>query len=447
MLTITGCDVRFLAIRLDTPFVLGFGSLSTLPRVLIRLTGEKNGRTYEGVGEAAIDFPFVAYDMWDVFHALQQLDLTQHVYPEISPFDMLTENNHRRQEGKLLLPPPLPFRHQEIEQLARFPSGLAAITMACDDLWGRAHGISLSELATGENSGHAMVSLGFNDPDTVVNNVVSLLDRGLIPKIKLGRSIPEDVNTLALVELALDRRRAKSIVTADVNGSYTLDDMSEFIQLAKQRGLSLRHLVALEQPVASTTPLSAYATIGERLAKALGWFGTLVADESVVTIEDASHCAAIGWAVNYKVQKIGGLRQALAIAEATRFAPGMVGGTFPTAIGRAYDLWVASTLVNATLPSDAWEPSTDWFAGPRHLITESFIVDDENKTHTFTGQGLGVTVDWEKVSQFVISDPASAYRALRSDQSPTQLHITLRPGQSYAGLYRQKTGRSPDWNL
>ncbi len=72
---IRAVQIRLLAIPLPAPFKLGFGVLHDLPRVLLTLEVDQNGKTFIAVGEAAIDFPFSAYDAWDMIWALRQLNL------------------------------------------------------------------------------------------------------------------------------------------------------------------------------------------------------------------------------------------------------------------------------------------------------------------------------------------------------------------------------------
>jgi hypothetical protein len=180
----------------------------------------------------------------------------------------------------------------------------------------------------------------------------------------------------------------------------------------------------------------------------------VVADESFVSLEDACTCARHGILLNFKLQKIGGILYAFEIEEQLhRFVDDeafqtTVGGTFPTAIGRTYDQQGASVLRYAELPSDAWEPSTNWFTDDKHLIQESFVYDREKELFLpLGGHGLGVTPNWDKIDALTVRDPRAEYQAVRQGMPGEKININLRDGADYAATYRSLTGRPWDWNL
>jgi L-alanine-DL-glutamate epimerase-like enolase superfamily enzyme len=67
---ISKLDVLMFALQLKEPFRFAYGTFHEVPRVLIRLETEDGA---VGYGEAAIDFPFAAYDMFDIYIALSEL--------------------------------------------------------------------------------------------------------------------------------------------------------------------------------------------------------------------------------------------------------------------------------------------------------------------------------------------------------------------------------------
>jgi hypothetical protein len=126
----------------------------------------------------------------------------------------------------------------------------------------------------------------------------------------------------------------------------------------------------------------------------------------------------------------------------------MVGGTFPTAIGRVYDQQSASVLQSTNMPGDGLEPSTDWFTGEKHLINEEFEAPDANGNFSpKTGPGLGVTPNWSNVSQFLIGNPTEEYRRIRAGKPGNKIEVQLKPGQNYGTVYEARSGKKPDWNL
>lgn len=448
MLRITKHEVVLLAIDLDSPFSLGFGVLHHLPRVLVRCIGEHAGRSYEGVGEASIDFPFVDYDLWDVFWHLQRVQLAGREYPRIDAPQLVDENRRRRRNGMLPELPPQVLTEEECCTLMQCPAALTALTMACDDLWGRAFNVPLTALTTGPTCGVPMISIGFAEPATITKNARAIIDRGGIPKVKLGRDFQNDLRSLAAISGAAQADGAlRPRLSADFNAAYGVKETMKLCRAALAGGIDLNIFITMEQPLAAGADQRAMAELRRRFSEELHWHGELVADESVVTVQDAQRAVRAGWRINYKMQKIGGIRQAMRIAQATRSSIGMVGGTFPTAIGRSYDLWAASALPHTRLPSDAWEPSTDWFSGPRHLICEMFTVDAVGQTVPFQGAGLGITVEWERVKRFLVADPHAEYTAIRTRGRGSSIVIDLKGATPYPELYMQKTGRDPGWNL
>lgn len=431
MLRIIEYEIVMLAIDLPHPFPLAFGSLHHLPRVLVRLSGELKGKTYEGVGEASIDFPFVSYDMWDVYACLKKIKLSDRVYLSFSsavPVFLLYDD--------------------EVALLRRFPAALTALTMACDDLWGKAHHVSLNALTNVRSEGQIMQSIPFATRENLMARVRNVLRACEVPKIKLGQGIGNDVATLrAIVNIRRVRTSKTPLLSADFNGKYSRDEFMSFMDEAAHHHLSFDSFLTLEQPLAPSEGFDRFGEVQKTFTERFSWEGKFVADESVTTKEDAIACVKRGLCVNYKMQKIGGMCEAIAIADATGQAPGMVGGTFPTAIGRAYDLWAVASLSCATLPSDAWEPSTDWFFHNKHLVQELFLSGGLGCTKVFSGYGFGVTPDWKKIEPFILHDPRREYNAIRSGKSGNRLRIDLNNNMSYPELYRAKSGKDPMWNM
>ena len=433
-LKITSSKVLMIALDFQEPINLAFLEFRTIPRVLFQLTGDRAGITYTGIGEAAIDFPFVDYDLWDVFWCLSQLKLEGGSYPD-SNIDI---------DSSL---PPIPFTSEQLTFCRKYPAALTALTMASDDLWGRAYGQSLTAMTGAKPRGPTSWSIGFCDTTEALHDkIIHAWQRNTIPKIKLGKSISHDLALFrGLTSLNFERPGAIKKVSADFNAAYTMDQLKQlFSNLDK-------HLIDrfefIEQPLKKEENKRNYAHLSNFLKDSLNWQGYLVADESVITQEDAINLSKLGWSINYKMQKIGGLRCGLKIEEIINDAPGMVGGTLPTAIGRAYDLWAGASLSSCTLPSDAWMPSTEWFTGDKHLILEEFSLDTQCRALPFSGPGLGITPDWEKIERYIIPDPKAAFRAIRTDQPTPYIDFRLRHGQSYHDRYRAMTGTEPLWNL
>jgi L-alanine-DL-glutamate epimerase-like enolase superfamily enzyme len=425
-----------LALDLQERIELSFLELRTIPRVLFYLVGEYEGVRYEGVGEASIDFPFVSYDLWDVFHCLSQLSVRDLPYPD--GWELTSA-------GFPL--PPIPFRREQLEFVGRYPSALAALTAASDDLWGRAHRQSLTKMTNALPQGLTSWSIGFCDSLADLHKrIYNAWQHEAIPKIKLGRSLQQDIELCqGLDELDFTHPSRREKLSADFNGAYTMQELLTLLSNIDQKILS--NFLFIEQPLKKVESWSRYVELPRYLKTDLHWHGHLVADESVITHQDAVELAKIGWHINYKMQKIGGLRRGLGIESRTNKAVGMVGGTLPTAIGRAYDLWAGGSLSSCSLPSDAWMPSTEWFTGGSHIILEEYSIDALGRALPFEGSGIGITPNWEKIDRATVPDPKVAYRAIRSNKTSSFIDFKLRNQQSYYELYKILTGKDPLWNL
>lgn len=420
-----------LAINLERPFPLGFGTLESLPRVLFHLRALEKGKVIEGIGEASIDFPFSPYDAWDIFWALSNTNLVGLPLNEIP----LQETTTR----ELIL--------------KRFPAAFNAINMALDDAIGKAEGKSVTHRGQKRTGGKALASISFQDETALlVAEIEGKIGQGFIPKPKVGQGIDKDLATIKAVAKISEERNTPFVL--DFNAQYDPEEFASLVEKLRDGGADLSRLVFLEQPTLETNGIEGLVYAKNALANC-GYDVALVADESFVNMRDAIACARAGISLNYKINKVGGRVEALAIEQAAiNFSKqgeellSMVGGTFPTAIGRTYDQQVASLLETATLPGDGWEPSTDWFTGEKHLIREEFSFDGTSGYFVpQKGPGLGITPDWDKINKFRVDNPRKEYKKIRAGQNGDQLRIDLKPGQDYSSEYKRKSGKPADWNL
>lgn len=418
-----------LGINLDRPFPLGFGTLEKLPRVLLAIKVESQGKVVEGIGEASIDFPFSNYDAWDIYHALLESKL----------------------EGKKLDNNFFSNEYLIADVLSKYPAAFTAINMAVDDAQGKIDGKSILDYKQTRKGGKALASISFHDQtDTLIQELESKFHQGFIPKPKVGQGTDKDVETITAIDKISRDRQIPYVL--DFNAQYTPGEFKKIVDSLRNNLVDLSRLVFIEQPTTTESGIEGLYQ-AKRTLQDYGYDIRIVADESFVTVEDALQCAQLGIALNFKIHKVGGRYQAQVIEQALIKAgaselKNMVGGTFPTAIGRTYDQQVAAQLKTTTLPGDGWEPSTDWFTGDKHLIHESFNFDPVTKRFIpIKGPGLGITPDWKNIQSFKIDDPRGEYRKIRSGQSGEQISISLKPGQSYGEVYKAKSGINPDWNL
>jgi O-succinylbenzoate synthase len=145
-------------------------------------------------------------------------------------------------------------------------------------------------------------------------------------KVKVGR--PGDVDLVARVRDAVGRGVALRV---DANGAWDVDTAVDVIAELARYDLEL-----VEQPVASLEDLARVrARVGVPIA----------ADECVRTLDDARRLRALGAAdvIVLKQQPLGGVRAALAIAEAAD-RPAVVSSMMETSVGIAAGVALAAAL-------------------------------------------------------------------------------------------------------
>ncbi|KKQ74425.1 MAG: hypothetical protein US96_C0032G0004 [Candidatus Woesebacteria bacterium GW2011_GWB1_38_5b] len=418
-------EVWMLAIDLPSPFPLGFGTLSSLPRVFFVLTIESSNGEFRSIGEASIDFPFSHYDAWDVYHSLSLLGL---------------EGKSANEREQLLAEP-------QFKDLMVFPAAFAALNMALDDAYGRLNHISIPDIyGIVRVNGMPLESIPHQpDQEKFHTAIDSAINRGRLPKMKGGLGLKVDLERLQMTtEIAVSLGIQFAV---DFNAVYTVEQFEELVQVLAQVKNIQNRVLFFEQPTLAEIGIDGLQQ-ATRILQANGLSIYVMADESFVSQSDAQICQKHGILLNYKIQKVGGILVALEIEKALgqTSLPSMVGGTFPTAIGRTWDQQALCVLSSASLPSDGWQPSTDWFDGNKHFISERFQASD-NKSKAFLGHGLGITVLWDVLERYKIEHPAMEYQAIRNNQTGKQLEIQLKPGHTYSELYQRLSRRQVDWNL
>jgi O-succinylbenzoate synthase len=187
--------------------------------------------------------------------------------------------------------------------------------------------------------------------------------------VKVKLRAPDDVDLVARVRDAVGPRVALRV---DANGAFDLD--TALTVIARLAGLDIE---LVEQPVASLDDLAA---VRRRSPVAIA------ADECVRTIDDARRLRSLGAAdaVVLKVQPLGGVRAALAIAEEAG-VPAIATSMMETSVGLAAGLALACAL-----------PELPYACG---LGTASLLVDD------VTAEPL-VAHGGRLVRRAVVPDPA-----------------------------------------
>lgn len=419
-------EVFMVGIELPTPFPLAFGTLQVLPRVFVKLTVHGRQKEFDAIGEASIDFPFSHYDAWDIFVALRDIDLV---------------GAYVSDREKLLL-------NLEQQGFMKFPAAYAAINMALDDAFGKFFEINTVEIYGGSvrKQGRVLESLPFfSSKELLLKCIADVVSTGRLPKIKAGVNPSRDASYLLAVGRLAQQKGFNFAV--DFNAAYSVED---FILLADQltdfQQFS-QNVLFWEQPI-----IDQLGVAGLKQAKVIlqqrGLVIPIMADEVFVSAQDGIECHLQRILLNYKIQKIGGILKALEIEKTLKnsIMPSIVGGTFPTAIGRIWDQQALCVLKSSSLPSDGWQPASDWFTKDKHFIHETFKTRN-GFSYAFNGHGLGCSVDWNRLEKYIITDPHFEYVAIRHNLPGNILKVRLNPNVSYPALYTRLSGRTSDWNL
>lgn len=418
-------QVLLLAIPLPEPFHLGFGVLHNLPRTLLVLTIETKSGQFKAVGEAAIDFPFSHYDAWDIYATLRDLPL---VGMSLDDTNIILDNSwkQRLQDGCY--------------------AAQAALNMALDDARGQLLQKNVADLYGKIRSGGVILqSIGLESPRRLKQTLEQIFKNGRVPKIKCDQRLANSWNRIQIANaIACEYDNSFSV---DFNASLNMEQWETICK--KIRNSHIDRLLFVEQPINGTAMKTVYA---HKLS--LETTGIpVVADESFITIEDANVLGSANVFLNMKIQKLGGIRQALileshAIAARGGMITSLVGGTFPTALGRSYDQLAVCVLRSVSLPSDGLQPASDWFKEEKHLIEEPFNVLGNGEAKAFCKNGIGFTPSWKKICSFIVPEPEREYISIRKTGRGNYLHLITKDSKTtYAESYRSVTGREPSWNI
>lgn len=407
-------EAWMIALQLKEPFRFAHGTFYQLPRVLLRLEVNAGASTVVGWGEAAIDFPFVNYDMFDVYDALSR------VAPHA--IGLRLEDRHE-----------ILFSHRT-NFLDVAPAARCALNMALDDALAKIQGVAASAVYPVRRlTGMSLCSVGFDqsgNPDawSGVDGIV---------KLKVGQDLGHDFATIKLAE-QLAKKTGK-LYALDFNAAYTLEEVTGLIRELQSAGCwALQSCVLWEQPLKCQSPIAEWARLANLLLLQTP-ATALVADESFTSAAMGRRLVAVGVGLNYKIQKFGGILAAIELEDKLgqdqRHIKSFVGGTFPSPLGRAYDILAAKVIRSADLPGDGLLPASTYLS-PESL--EAFSVTPDLL-------GLGVQPNEGIFSRLIIEDPIEEFYRIRVGKMPERIQVEI--GGSYAEAYVGLSGRSVLWNM
>ncbi len=190
------------------------------------------------------------------------------------------------------------------------PAARAAIDIALHDLWARHLGLPLVDLlGRCHQSLPTSITIGIKSVAESLEEAEEYSGRGFqILKIKIGRSVEQDVDCLTQIRRKMGR---EMLLRVDANQGYTLDSYNKFVDQTAALNLEF-----IEQPLPADNLVS-MRRLPEPVRK------TTAADESLLDARDAIECLQVPrpfGIFNIKLMKCGGIASGLQIAEIANLA-------------------------------------------------------------------------------------------------------------------------------
>lgn len=278
-----------------------------------------------------------------------------------------------------------PYRvYEQLRELQGHAFAKAGIEGALWDLYSNARGISLGEsLGIRRRAVPSGVAIGiFDSLEELLERVRLYVAQGY-QRVKIKIAPGWDVEPVARIR----EQFPKLSLMVDANAAYASEDSALF------RELDRFALTMIEQPLAA----DAIDEAGELQAQLKT---PLCADESAESLTSVSRLIEKKAAriINLKVQRVGGLSEALLMLQAACSAGLQCWvGTMPElGIASAQGLHLAMHP-GFSLPTDI-EASTRWYVDD---VVEPFIeVDEAGFIHVPNGAGIGFKVSRAKVQQY-----------------------------------------------
>ena len=263
----------------------------------------------------------------------------------------------------------------------------AGLEFAAWDLFGRAHGKSLSAMLGGTRQRVEVgVSVGIQESIEALLDVVEGYVKAGYQRVKLKIKPGWDVEPTRAV-----RERWPDLqLQVDANSIYTLDQAEQLALLDEF------DLLLIEQPLAHDDIID-HAKL-QRLLRT-----PICLDESIVSPEHARWAIELGacGVINIKPSRVGGFTAARRIHDLAQAAgiPVWCGGMLETGIGRAANVGLAS-LPNFSLPGDI-SANDRYFT--QDIVTNPFTLNPDSTLSVPTGPGSGAEVDLDRL-QAVTTD-------------------------------------------
>jgi len=351
------------------PFGISYGTVKGLKRVFLELIARRSdGCEIRGYGEAS---PLYPYSNETPLAVYELLTLYYSEYLKNQRVALNDKNAALRDLDRIL---------DSIEKYLgseRLNFTQTAIDYALHDLVGRALGIPVYELLTSSpNLKPVRACWSTSSKSSIDENVLEakrFSSIGYAIKIKLNGIPDEDARrTIRILESLADE---SAVVRSDANAGYSPDAYLQYAKLVETAidGEKIRRFnFYIEEPI-DTRKFGKAAFID---LLAISPY-RLMADETLYTLQDAIFLAEESRKrglvnkilFNVKVQKVGGLRNAMKVAQLaqTNNIPIMIGGMFPSSYGKLANCHYAIALGDV-LDSDGIHPSRDYIDEENSLI-------------------------------------------------------------------------------
>lgn len=263
----------------------------------------------------------------------------------------------------------------------------AGIEIALWDLFAKHEEKPLYEYIGGKNKEIPWkISIGIKPSiSKLLDTIEHFLEKGL-QHIKIKIKKGWDIEPVKRIR----ERFGKISLSVDANSFYTLQDMDTF------RELDNYSLVQIEQPLN-------YDDIYDHHILRNSIKTPVCMDESIKGMVTAKNTLDLGSCdiVNIKIQRVGGLRNAISIHDMckARGIPVWIGCMPDSGVGHAAGLAMCS-LPNVLYPSDI-PPGDAYFK--EDIVVPEIKMNKDGNIGLFSGPGLGVTLKDDMVDKFKVT--------------------------------------------
>jgi L-alanine-DL-glutamate epimerase-like enolase superfamily enzyme len=424
-LTIEDCRTYLIDLPLKTknkhgpkapfPFGIAYGQVVGLKRVLIELAGRRHDSiSVKGFGEASPLYPYsneTALSVWEL--------LTYYFSKYLRGQNLSLENRYAAKAdiNRILERTEKYLCHQRLNLTQ------AAIDFALHDIAGKALGIPTYALLTDSPHFEPVKACWSTSSNASIERNIQearhYLNRGYAIKIKLNGNPEEDAKRTVSIIKSLEGKSAS--IRADANSGFSPATYMIYAgSVLSSIELNILEQVNfyVEEPI-ETRDFGKQEFI--RLLSVSPF--RLMADETLYTLEDARFLVEESRKANsvekilfnIKVQKVGGLKNAMQVATLARenHIPIMIGGMFPSSYGKLANCHFAIAVGNV-LDSDGVHPSRDYIDEKKTLIQNLDELEQMEKGQRVlkvfkTRPGFGASVDMALAEKIEIKIKLSGY--------------------------------------